>query len=145
MNNPTVEMISATPTMEGSQGLLAIVFRSNSSDQRPTIGPMFITPPEASIQAAFMRYKRGTEVAPHYHPLQERHISCTGEVVIVTKGRLQVNLYTNSSLFERYIHLEAGDMIVLLAGGHGFIALDDVEVMEVKQGPFNEAKDKVRF
>ena len=40
--------------------------------------------------------------------------------------------------------LEAGDIIFLCQGGHGFDALEDLEMIEVKQGPYSgRASDKV--
>jgi len=37
----------------------------------------------------------------------------------------------------------AGDILVLLAGGHGFQATADLEMLEIKQGPYNSRYDKV--
>ena len=36
-------------------------------------------------------------------------------------------------------------MILLIKGGHGFKTLNKTEMIEVKQGPFNNNKDKVKF
>ena len=39
---------------------------------------------------------------------------------------------------QRYLEsriLEAGDVILLASGGHGFEVLEEVEMVEVKQGP----------
>ncbi|MCI8705025.1 MAG: hypothetical protein HFE60_12315, partial [Anaerotignum sp.] len=33
--------------------------------------------------------------------------------------------------------LEAGDAILLASGGHGFKVLEEVEMIEVKQGPYS--------
>jgi hypothetical protein len=41
--------------------------------------------------------------------------------------------------------LEAGDVILLASAGHGFEVLEDLEMFEVKQGPYAEDADKVRF
>ena len=34
---------------------------------------------------------------------------------------------------------------MLVEGGHGFKVIKDVEMLEVKQGPYNLIKDKVKF
>ena len=34
---------------------------------------------------------------------------------------------------------------MLVNGGHGFKVLKDVEMIEVKQGPYKLSKDKVKF
>ena len=41
--------------------------------------------------------------------------------------------------------LEAGDVILLISGGHGFVVLEDVQMIEVKQGPYSGDEDKTRF
>ena len=38
--------------------------------------------------------------------------------------------------------LNAGDVILLAAGGHGFEMLEDSEIIEVKQGPYAGDQDK---
>ena len=37
------------------------------------------------------------------------------------------------------------DIVMLLNGGHGFKVLKDVEMLEVKQGPYKLSRDKVKF
>ena len=41
--------------------------------------------------------------------------------------------------------LGAGDVILLVSGGHGFTVLEEVEMIEVKQGPYSGDADKKRF
>jgi mannose-6-phosphate isomerase-like protein (cupin superfamily) len=41
--------------------------------------------------------------------------------------------------------LEAGDVILLIKGGHGFKVLEDLEMFEVKQGPYAGDEDKIKF
>ena len=38
-----------------------------------------------------------------------------------------------------------GDIILLAAGGHGFKMIQPAEIVEIKQGPYAGAMDKVRF
>ena len=35
--------------------------------------------------------------------------------------------------------------MLLVHGGHGFKVIEDVEMIEVKQGPFSVVKDKIKF
>jgi hypothetical protein len=37
------------------------------------------------------------------------------------------------------------DIVILLTGGHGFKVVKNCKLIEVKQGPYNESKDKIRF
>ena len=41
--------------------------------------------------------------------------------------------------------LGAGDVILLIAGGHGFEVLEELNMIEVKQGPYVGDADKTRF
>lgn len=50
----------------------------------------------------------------------------------------------NQSYLESRI-LSGGDVILLAEGGHGFEVLDEVEMIEVKQGPHAGEADKTRF
>ena len=40
--------------------------------------------------------------------------------------------------------METGDTILLTSGGHGFKVLEEVEMIEVKQGPYSGEMDKTR-
>ena len=39
--------------------------------------------------------------------------------------------------------LNKDDLIMLFRGGHGFKVIQDVEMIEVKQGPYTKSKDKI--
>ena len=41
--------------------------------------------------------------------------------------------------------LNPSEIIILISGGHGFKTLKQCEIIEVKQGPYNENKDKKKF
>ena len=41
--------------------------------------------------------------------------------------------------------LKEKDIVMLVHGGHGFKVIKDVEMIEVKQGPYNLTKDKIKF
>ena len=45
---------------------------------------------------------------------------------------------------ESYI-LSQHDVILLIKGGHGFEVLEEIEMFEVKQGPYVGENDKTRF
>ena len=41
--------------------------------------------------------------------------------------------------------LGPGDVILLISGGHGFEVLEELNMVEVKQGPYVGETDKTRF
>lgn len=104
----------------------------------------FITNGDEFQQVAVMNHKTGHVIIPHYHNYVKREIYYTSETLVIRKGILNVKLYENQ--VEKYsFDLKTGDIITLLSGGHGFTVLDDVDMVEIKQGPFVGADDKTRF
>ena len=73
-------------------------------------------------------------------------INKTTETLFVKEGKLEYQIFDNvRSLISNGI-LEKGDIITLLNGGHGFKIIEDVILIEVKQGPFISTEiDKERF
>ncbi len=121
--------------------LLAIIIPAQFDEP----GIHFCTENEASQQIAFMRHPKGKEIIPHVHNPVERTITDTQEALFIRKGSLRVDFYTQDKKYLESRTLHQGDVILLIAGGHGFEALDDLEMIEVKQGPYVGDADKVRF
>jgi len=58
---------------------------------------------------------------------------------------LQVDFYSDDQKYLDSRTLNSGDVILLIKGGHGFKVLDDLEMFEVKQGPYAGDEDKIKF
>lgn len=108
-------------------------------------GIHFFTPNELSQQLAYMRHPVGKVIQPHIHNPVPREVEYTQEVLFIKKGKLRVDFYNNQQQYLESHILEAGDAILLVTGGHGFEVLDEVEMIEVKQGPYVGEQDKTRF
>ena len=108
-------------------------------------GINFFTKNSVSQQLAFMRHPAGKSIAPHVHNPVPRQIQYTQEVLFIRKGRLRVDFYDTEQHYLESRILEAGDVILLMQGGHGFEVLEEVEMIEVKQGPYVGEQDKTRF
>lgn len=115
--------------------LLAMIVRANSVED----GVNFVTNPDDGMQVGFVRYKSMHVIEPHRHsPRNPIQATCT-EVLAVRHGRVQVHFYPVHLLSPVYCQsriLAPGDVLIQLAGGHGFMMLEDVEMMEVKTGPY---------
>jgi mannose-6-phosphate isomerase-like protein (cupin superfamily) len=120
---------------------LAVIIKA--SFQKP--GITFFTPSEYSQQLAYMKHPQGKLIQPHVHNPVKREVHYTKEVLFIRKGKLRVDFFTNEQNYIRSIILETGDVILLSEGGHGFEVLDDLEMIEVKQGPYAGETDKTRF
>ena len=108
-------------------------------------GVHFFTPEDFSQQLGFMRHPSGQRIEPHVHNPVERQVHYTKEVLFIKKGRLRVDFYTDDQRYLESRILEGGDVILLSEGGHGFEVLEDLEMFEVKQGPYAGDSDKTRF
>jgi mannose-6-phosphate isomerase-like protein (cupin superfamily) len=93
----------------------------------------------------YMEHRAGKLIAPHMHNPVAREVQYTQEVLFIRKGRLRVDFYGHQQCYLRSRVLEAGDVILLIEGGHGFEVLEDLEMIEVKQGPYAGEQDKTRF
>ena len=119
----------------------AIILRD--SYNKPGIS--FFTPAEYSQQLAYMQHPAGKTIDPHFHNKVKRQVHFTLEVLVIKKGILQVDFYNSRKEYLESRLLKEGDLILLIKGGHGFEVIEDVEMIEIKQGPFVGEKDKTRF
>jgi hypothetical protein len=108
-------------------------------------GIHFFTPNDFSQQLAYMRHPAGKIIAPHVHNPVPREVHYTLEVLFLKRGRLRVDFYDANRNYLESAILTAGDTILLATGGHGFEVLEEIEMLEVKQGPYAGEADKTRF
>ena len=108
-------------------------------------GVHFVTDPSYSQQLAYIQHPAGQVIEPHTHNPVRREVHHTQEVLVIQKGRLQVDFYNEMKSYLESRVLEAGDTLILVSGGHGFSVLENVEMVEVKQGPYAGDADKTRF
>ncbi|MBW4546702.1 MAG: hypothetical protein KME25_20000 [Symplocastrum torsivum CPER-KK1] len=121
--------------------LLAIIIWNQFNES----GIHFFTPNELSQQLAYMHHPRGKVIEPHVHNSVIREVQYTQEVLFIKKGKLRVDFYNDQQEYLESRMLEAGDVILLVTGGHGFEVLEEIEMIEVKQGPYLGEQDKTRF
>lgn len=121
--------------------LLAMIIRNDYEGS----GVDFITPDEYSQQLAYMHHPVGKVIDAHVHNLVHRNVLKTQEVLFIKKGVLRVDFYDEYEDYLESKKLYAGDVILLVSGGHGFHVLEEVEMVEVKQGPYAGNQDKRRF
>lgn len=120
---------------------IAIIIRNEYNCE----GVDFITPEDYSQQVAYMHHPAGKVIDAHVHNLVHRNVVMTQEVLVIKKGKLRVDFYDDYQDYLESTILEQGDVILLVSGGHGFVVLEDVDMIEVKQGPYSGEKDKIRF
>ena len=128
-------------TLESGGQLLAVIVSGRFREP----GIHFFTPNDLSQQLAYMRHPAGKVIDPHVHNPVSRNVHYTQEVLFIKRGKLRVDFYDDAQTYLESRVLEEGDVILLATGGHGFEVLEEVEMIEVKQGPYAGDQDKTRF
>jgi len=128
-------------TLKSGDQLLAVIVSAKFREH----GIHFFTPNDLSQQLAYMRHPAGKVIDPHVHNPVSRNVHYTQEVLLIKKGKLRVDFYDDRQTYLESRVLEEGDVILLSTGGHGFEVLEEVEMIEVKQGPYAGDQDKTRF
>ncbi len=120
---------------------LAYIIRGKLNPTQTT----FLTPPEFKQQVGFIVYPAGGEIQRHVHRPLERHLVGTSEVLIVRRGRCEIDIYNDERELVATRELGRGDIMLMVGGGHGFRMLEDTVFLEVKQGPYTGLDEKERF
>lgn len=120
---------------------LAIIIKSDYHSE----GIEFITAENYSQQLAYMHHPTGKSIDAHVHNHVERSVAYTQEILVIRKGKLRVDFYDENQEYIESKIIKNGDTILLISGGHGFKVLEEVEMIEIKQGPYAGEQDKTRF
>jgi len=120
---------------------LALIVRREFAEP----GIHFFTPGEFSQQLGFMRHPAGKVIEAHVHNPVPRTVAYTQETLFIRRGRVRVDFYAKDQTYLESRELKGGDVILLIQGGHGFEVLEELEMIEVKQGPYAGDEDKTRF
>lgn len=132
-------MLTEIKTDDGT--ILAIIVRHNYD--KPGIS--FFTPDDFSQQLAYMHHPAGHVILPHVHNEVRREVLYTKEVLVIKRGKMRCDFYSDDQKYIKSETVESGDLILLANGGHGFECLEETEMFEIKQGPYAGDSDKTRF
>lgn len=99
------------------------------------------------IQVGIWGYGAGKELNAHIHNEVPRQVLWTQEVLFVRSGKLRANVFDTKEKKVAELEVVAGDLIILLHGGHGYDILENgTQVLEIKNGPYvGPDKDRRRF
>ena len=122
--------------------LFALIIRRQF---RKKSGINFFTSKDATQQIGFMKHKKNHFIKPHKHNKRLTRILRSTEVILLLKGTLRADFYNNNNKYLFSKKINERDIIMLIHGGHGFKVLKNVEMIEVKQGPYSLASDKIKF
>ena len=122
--------------------MLALIVRGKYRSRK---GITFFTDKNSPQQFGYMNHIKKYIIKPHLHKKRLTKILYKTEVILILKGILRVDFYnvTKKYLFSKL--LKEKDIIMLVHGGHGFKVIKNVEMIEIKQGPYILSKDKIKF
>jgi hypothetical protein len=121
--------------------LYALVIRKEFTNENS----QFFTEDKLQFQVGYIRYKKGETIQPHLHNKQERIVYLTPEFILLKKGKVRVNFFSDKKVLLGNTILNQFDSILLYEGAHSFDILEDMELIEVKQGPYIEENDKIKW
>ena len=128
-------------SISDDSGLLAVIIRADFQAD----GIVFATPNELPQQLGYMKRPAGYEIDPHVHVLKRYDVQYSSETLFIRKGKVRIDFYSEDRQYLSSEILMAGDVVLLSRGGHGFEMLEESEIIEVKQGPYESDNDKIRF
>lgn len=108
-------------------------------------GIHFFTPDDFSQQLAYMNRPKDYKIPAHIHKKRERKVFYTRETLFIKSGKVKIDFYTDEKEYLKSVVVKSGDVVLIASGGHGFTMLENSEIIEVKQGPYQGKKDKERF
>ncbi len=128
---------------DGGGVLLAYIVRTNYAGP----GLEFHSDAAEALQVATIDHPAGHAVPGHWHPPVPRQIARTQEVLVVTGGMAELDLYDPHDDQVCHTVLIGGGMVVVLFGtGHGLRVCGKARftAVEVKVGPYvGKDRDKV--
>ena len=122
--------------------LFAVIVKNKYRKKK---GVTFFTSKEATQQFGYIKHPKNYIIQPHLHNKRLTKILYTTEVIILLKGILRVDFYDDKKKYLFSKEISKGDIIMLVSGGHGFKVIKNVEMIEVKQGPYSLSQDKKKF
>ena len=108
-------------------------------------GVNFVSPKSFTHQVGFINLPTRHKIKPHTHKKFKRNINKTSEVLFIRNGVLRVDFYANNKKYLFSKILKTNDLIILNQGSHGFKVIKKCNLIEIKQGPYYDKLDKIRF
>jgi hypothetical protein len=122
------------------QQLIALVIYKNLSAR----ANQFLTQPDSALQLGVLSFKKGDRVKPHAHLSLKKITHQNQEFIYLKTGKVEVSFFYQNTLVCKKI-LNAGDCLLQISGGHGFIFLQPTELITVKQGPYKGVTKEKKF
>lgn len=125
-------------SIESGDCLLAQIVYADKKPEQTT----FVTPDTLPQQVGFIVYPADSSIPRHLHNTMQRTIAGTPEMLVVRQGRVQADFYTEQKEYVASRILNRNDVLILIAGGHGFTCFEDTVPLEVEQGSYIGSEER---
>lgn len=98
------------------------------------------TDPEEPVGILTFKHPKGSHFPAHIHKPIKRITQHLEECFILKKGKIQIKLYGTDKKYFKSIYLKAGQAFLTINGGHEIKVLEDCEMFEIKNGPYQQDK-----
>ena len=108
---------------------------------------MIITNENDNFQFGSFFIKAGENIEPHKHINNLRKLEKTTEFLYIMSGTLEAFFYKDNHKFEliEKITMHKGSGLIIFDGIHSFKTSSDCHFFEIKQGPYDGNKDKIKL
>lgn len=106
------------------------------------VGTHFLTNPENDLQIGLMTRDSNSPVLAHQHQKFERMVTSTQEFIWIRDGKAEILIYNENQSISHRLILSTGDSILFISGGHAINFLTSTQLLEIKQGPYQQSLDK---
>lgn len=95
------------------------------------------------LQVVTLKHPKSKYLPAHSHKPRERKTKSLQECLILLKGKVRIDLYSQDKTLFKKVILNVGEMLILMNGGYGIHFIEESELFEVKNGPFLEDKSLI--
>lgn len=129
-----------TKNIKYKKNLIAVAYFFNKT---PAQRINFLTKKNLFFQIAQMHHPKNHVIKKHYHKKFLAKVNKYSEFLLILNGKIKVNFFTKKNKKIISIVLKKNDMLLIFDQAHEFKVLEKVNMIEVKQGPFNPNNYKV--
>lgn len=127
--------------IKSKKKLIAIIISKGYHNE----GINFFTDADSSLQLAYIQNYKDSITKRHSHPLFNRVIKDRMEFIYIRKGKLYLEFYDDDKIFLEGCEVSSGDSVFIASGGHSIKYLETSEIIELRQGPYDNKIDKMIF
>ena len=98
------------------------------------------TDPKESLGVLTLKLAKKALIPAHIHKSIKKTTNRAQECLIMRRGKIKIDLFGPDKKYFKSLFLKAGELFMVVGGGHEITVLEDCEMFVIKNGPFKEDK-----